>query len=198
MSCSDAFTDYLVQCSETIDVFAQLEPLTSYSWVITDKFDHKYSGLFNTDADGFWAIDVDALPPGLLTEYSGVFTLEVQDEGCKPIKFKIAQEYSEIRFSIKAGTMEKNILGCDFSCIGRTGAQSELVTFEDLLTVELPWTTERATIYGNAPVIQVYHLLSGDTYQLASVSIQQNYVNNVLDSITVNNGGVASGYVLIR
>lgn len=121
MQCSDCFTDYLVKCSEEINVYAQLAPLTEYKWIITDKFDNQYSGEFTTDSNGFWTIDTDDLPAGLLTSYSGVFSLQVEDETCKPIKFKIAQEYDCIRFDIKGGTREKNTLGCSFEATEANG-----------------------------------------------------------------------------
>jgi hypothetical protein len=115
-SCDCCFEDYIVKCNTEIQSYLQLAPLTAYTWVISDKFDHKYQGDFTTDSDGFWTIPVSDLPPGLLTEYSGMFKLEVQDGSCKPIKFKAAQEFYCARFTVKGGTYEKNTLGCDFAC----------------------------------------------------------------------------------
>lgn len=115
-SCVCCFTDYLVKCSTEINVFAKLTPATEYTWVITDKFKRQYSGTFTTDVDGFWAIPVEDLPAGLLTEFSGSFSLQVYDDpaACSPIKFLIAQETDCIQFDIHAGTREKNNLGCEF------------------------------------------------------------------------------------
>ena len=117
MNCNSCFQDYLAKCNLTIQVFAQLSPLTEYIWIITDKFGNLYQGEFMSDADGFWEIAVADLPPGMLTQYSGNFTLQVQDSGCKPVKFKVAQEYDCINFNIKGGNYEKDTLGCDFNCI---------------------------------------------------------------------------------
>lgn len=114
MSCNCCFTDYIVKCNTLLQVYAQLSPLTDYTWIITDKFEKIYSGVLTTDANGFWAIPVDELPPGLLTEYSGLFKLQVQDSGCKPVKFKIAAEHDCIEFTVKGGTHEKDNLGCEF------------------------------------------------------------------------------------
>jgi hypothetical protein len=114
-TCNCCFTDWIARCEDDIQVFAQLEPSSDYTWIITDKFNNKYSGAFTTDEDGYWSIPVEELPAGLLTEYSGSFTLQVQDEGCKPVKFKIAQEYDCIDFTVKGGTMSKNNIGCDFT-----------------------------------------------------------------------------------
>lgn len=197
MNCSDCFTDYLVKCTEEINVFAQLSPVTTYTWIITDKFDQKYSGEFETDANGFWSIPIEDLPDGLLTQYSGDFMLQVQDATCKPIKFKVAQEYDCILFNIKSGTYEKNTLGCNFSCVGQTGTKSQLIPFTEEEEIEIGWTGDLATLYGNSPVVQVYHLIYGNSYQLANVSIQQEYVDSVLVSITIINGGPATGYIVI-
>jgi hypothetical protein len=114
MSCACCFSDFIAKCNLQLQVFAQLTPLTDYRWIITDRRDKKFEGDFTTDADGFWTIPVDQLPPGLLTEYSGLFTLEVQDSGCMPVKFKVAQEYDCIEFEVKGGTYEKDNLGCEF------------------------------------------------------------------------------------
>lgn len=199
MSCNRCFEDYLAKCNDVINVFAQLPvlaPYESYTWTITDKFDNIYSGTFITDADGFWQIDVDDLPEGLLTSYSGDFLLQVQDTTCKPIKFKVAQEYDCISFHIRGGTFVKDSLGCEFTCQPNSAGQSLLVTFEDVETVTVVWAAYLAT-YGNSPTIQVYHLLSPGVYQLVDVAIQTNYTDGVLTSIVVQNGGIATGYVVI-
>jgi len=114
MTCCTCFTDFLARCPEEIQVYAQLQPSTMYTWVITDKFGKQWSEEFTTDADGFWTIDVDDLPAGLLTEYSGDFKLQVLDQSCKPTKFKVAQEYTCINFNIVGGARIKNTLGCTF------------------------------------------------------------------------------------
>lgn len=112
--CCPCFEDYIVKCPEYIQVYAQLTPLTAYSWVITDKFDRQYQGDFTSDENGFWQIPITDLPEGLLTEFSGNFKLQVMDGDCKPVKFLVASEYDCINFDIKAGTREKFNLGCFF------------------------------------------------------------------------------------
>ena len=106
MNCNCCFQDYLAKCNLSIQVYAQLSPLSDYIWIITDKFGNKYQGEFTTDSNGFWEIPVDELPSGLLTQYSGDFTLQVQDTSCKPVKFKVAQEYDCINITVKGGTYE--------------------------------------------------------------------------------------------
>lgn len=117
VNCDCCFTDFIAKCNLSIQVYAQLAPLSEYIWIITDKFGSKYQGEFTTDADGFWQIPVDELPSGLLTQYSGDFTLQVQDGGCKPVVFKIAQEYNCINFTVKGGNYEKDTIGCSFECV---------------------------------------------------------------------------------
>lgn len=117
--CTTCFSDYLVQCNTEINVFAKLGAATVYQWVITDKFNRQYSGTFQTDVDGFWSIPVDELPEGLLTEYSGLFKLQVYDDpygqACnEPVTFMMAQTYDCLQFNVRAGTREKNYLGCEF------------------------------------------------------------------------------------
>lgn len=197
MNCKCCFTDYIAKCNLAVQVYAQLSPLTDYTWVITDKFDNKYQGEFTTDANGFWEIPVDVLPSGLLTQYSGEFTLQVQDSGCKPVKFKVAQEYDCINFTVKGGTYEKDTLGCDFSCTPAAGSQTQLFPFTNDDEITITWTSGLLAAFGNSPVIQVYHLISGTTYQLVDVGIQEVFTDGVLTSIVVSNAGPATGYILI-
>lgn len=198
MNCNiSCFQDYLAKCNLAIQVYAQLSPLTDYTWVITDKFGNKYQADFTTDADGFWQIQVSDLPPGMLTQYSGDFTLEVMDSGCKPIKFKVAQEYDCINFHIKGGNYEKASLGCSFECFPAAGTQTTLVSFTDDDEITIPWTSGLLAAYGNSPVVQVFHLTAPNTYQLVDVEIQHVFTGGVLTSITVSNGGVATGYILL-
>jgi hypothetical protein len=197
MDCSTCFTDFIAKCNLEVQVYAQLAPLSDYTWIITDKFGNKYQGTFTTDADGFWTIPVDQLPPGLLTQYSGLFTLEVQDSGCKPVKFKIAQEYSCIDFTVKGGTYEKNTLGCDFTCSPAVGSQTSMQSFTNVATVSIPWTAGLAAAFGNSPSIQIYHETSPGIFQLVDVTVEQVFIAGVLQSIEISNGGPATGYALI-
>lgn len=115
-TCICCFKDYLVKCSDTINVFAKLAAATQYKWVVTDKFDSQFEGDFTTDADGFWAIPVADLPAGILTEFSGEFKLQVYsaDNNCAPVMFQIAQVTDCITFSVRGGTRVKDNLGCEF------------------------------------------------------------------------------------
>lgn len=197
MNCNCCFQDFIAKCNLSVQVYAQLAPLSDYTWIITDKFGNKYQGEITTGSNGFWGIPVDQLPSGLLTQYSGEFTLQVQDSGCKPIKFKVAQEYDCINFTVKGGTYEKNTLGCDFSCTPATGSQTSMVQFEDDATVTINWTAGLLAAFGNSPSIQVYHETSPNVFQLVDVEVNQVFSEGVLQSIEINNAGPATGYILI-
>lgn len=197
MGCETAFTDYLAKCETSIDVYAQLSPLTSYTWIITDKHNRKYSAEFTTDGDGFWEIDVDDLPDGLLTEYGGTFILEVIDSGCKPVKFKAAGEYTKINFEIFGGTFPKATLGCSFECTGVSGSASTIVDYESVDEKTITYTAGMLAAYGNAPQVSVYSLVSGTTYELIAAPISQTFTGDVLTSISVGNLTGLTGYIII-
>lgn len=197
MNCNCCFVDYIAKCNLAITVYAQLAPLSDYTWVIRDKHGNLYQGEFTTDSNGFWEIPVDQLPSGLLTQYSGEFKLEVYDTGCKPLKFKIAQEADCINFTVKGGTYEKDTIGCDFSCTPAAGSQTQLFPFTNDDEITIIWTAELSAVFGNSPVIQVFHLVSGTTYQLVDVAIQEVFTDGVLTSIIVSNAGPATGYILV-
>jgi hypothetical protein len=199
MNCDTCFPDFVAKCNEAIRVFAQLPALAayeSYKWVITDKFDKKYEGPFVVDENGFWEIPVEDLPEGLLTEYSGNFSLEVYDDTCKPVKFKIAQEYDCIKFNVKGGTFEKDYIGCSFSCTEAPAGQSALFPFTDAATFDITWAPY-LSLYGNSPTVQVYHETAPGVFQLVSVQVQQIFTDGVLTTISIDNGGVQTGYVIV-
>lgn len=199
MNCTDCFEDILAKCNDTIKVYAQLPALpvySSYRWVISDKFGHQYEGSFVPDEDGFFEIHVDELPDGLLTSYSGSFTLQVYDDSCKAVKFKMAGEYDCVGFEIRGGTFVKDSLGCAFTCVPSPAGQSAIVPFTDAATVSITWAPY-LSLYGNSPVIQVYHETSPGVFQLVDVSIEQVFTDGILTSIEVDNGGVHDGYIIV-
>lgn len=199
MSCETCFPDYIAKCNDAIRVYAQLPALAvyqNYRWVITDKFQNKYEGAFVVDENGFWEIDVDDLPEGLLTEYSGSFRLQVYDQSCAPVKFKVAKDYDCISFEVQGGTFVKDTLGCEFTCVAAPAGQSAMLPFTDAATVTITWAPY-LSLYGNSPTLQVYHEVSPGVFQLVDVQVQQLYTDGVLTSIEIDNGGVNTGYVII-
>ena len=199
-SLSSVFSDFIAKCNTNLTVYAQLEPLQDYRWIITDKFDAKYEGSITTDENGFFDIATSDLPEHLLNSYAGNFLLQIQDTTCKPIKFKVASEYQAISFSVKQGNYVKDFLGCPFTCAGVTGEQSRLFEFtNEPGDFEIDYDPLLAA-YGNAPLIQVYHETTPDSgeFEKVTVDINQLRINGTLDTISVNNAGfTGNGYVLI-
>lgn len=114
-TCSCCFNDYLAKCEDFIRLNIIPPPYGEYRWVITDKFDNKYQGELQENEEGYY-IPVDELPAGLLTQYSGLFKLQifpVGDQTCGPVTFKVAGQFDCISFTIEGGTFEKNNLGCE-------------------------------------------------------------------------------------
>lgn len=112
MNCNCCYTDFIGKCEETLTIYTQLTPESDYTVVITDKFDHKYEIKVTTTDNGVIVIPVEDLPPGLLTEYSGEFQIQIYDASCKPINFKLTGEYDCISFHVKGGTFQKDNIGC--------------------------------------------------------------------------------------
>src|SRR5688572_3329995 len=112
-SCNCCFTDFLAKCEDEIVINTTLTPATDYRWVITDKFDNKYEGEVTSGESGELTIPIEDLPAGLLTQYSGDFTLHIYDaDSCGPIKFKLTGEYDCVNFNVKGGTFIKDNIGC--------------------------------------------------------------------------------------
>lgn len=200
MNC-ETFHDYVVQCGTTLQVNALLEPATQYKWVITNRIDKQYEGFATSNGSGFIAIPIADLPDGLLNQYGGEFKLEIYNPSdlCRPINFKMARFYDAICFEVKAGTNEKNNLGCDFDCNATSGTgNSGVVPFTAIASLHLTWTSLLNSLYGSAPTIQVYSETSPNVYELVSVSIILNHSGYTLDSIDVDFGGLMTGYILIN
>lgn len=195
-SCNCCFTDYLAKCEEEIIINTTLTPSASYRWVVTDKFDNKYEGEVVAGLRGELTIPVEDLPAGMLTQYSGEFTMQIYDStSCGPIKFKLLGEYDCISFDVHGGTFVKNEIGCENECSG-AGSSNVLIPFTDAATVSIDYSAYMDD-FGNNPIIQVYHEITPGVFQLVSVAIQQIRANDILTDIEVDNAGIADGYVLI-
>lgn len=193
-NCNCCFNDFLAKCETEVVINTNLTAFASYRWVITDKFGNKYEGDATAGAEGGLTIPVAELPSGMLTQYSGEFTLQIYDSTCGPIKFYLTGEYDCVTFNIVGGTFVKNEIGCENTCIG--GASNVLISFTDAATVDIDYSLYSALL-GNNPLIQVYHETSPNVYQLVNVSIEQIRSNGTLTDISIDNAGVATGYVLI-
>lgn len=198
----EVFSDYIVQCTDELQVNALLAPATQYKWVIVDKFDNESSGFSTTDGNGFFVISIIDLPEGLLTKYSGEFTLKVfsATDDCKQVSFKCAKYYDEICLHVRAGNRVKNNLGCSFECTSPDGGNGNSAVFEisNQSTIHINWSSLLNSFYGSAPLIQVYEETTPGVFNLVTVAVTQNRSGYVLDSIDIDFGGsITSGYVLI-
>lgn len=200
MSCGHTFFDHISNCNTAIRVNALLQPATPYTWCIRDKFDKEYTGVSISNADGFIDIDLVDLPDGFFTPFSGSFCLTILDGQCHKIDFKMTKYYDEIHFDVKGGTRVKDALGCDFDCIPGAGtSNSAIFTFTDQAIVAIPWTSLLKSIYGNTPTVDVYFEITPGVYQKQeglAVTLVGSVYN--LTEIDIDNGGPATGYVLIH
>lgn len=199
MSCNQAFFDHISNCNTAIRVNALLTPARPYTWVISDKFGHEYAGESITNADGFMDIAVADLPDGLLTPYSGEFKIVIYEDVCRKATFKLAKEYDSITFTVAGGTREKDNIGCDFSCStdGNGPANSAVFPFTNVANLVIPWTNFLKSLYGSTPTAQVYHEVAPGEFQLVSVAVTMVGGPYDLTEIDVDNGGPATGYLLI-
>lgn len=198
MSCKSCFTDYICHCipyNDFIKINTALTPASTYNWIITDKFENQYSGSVVAENDGTLEIPIAGLPDGLLTQFGGTFKIEIQDDECSSLKIPIAKKYDCIEIEVKGGSREKNEIGCAIQC-NQVAGTSLLIPFTDQSTVSIDWTLYD-DIYGNNPVVQVYHNTGGNNNELVTVEITQVRENGVLTEINIDNGGIATGYVLI-
>lgn len=199
LTCNKCFYDYITLCQTAIQMRAVLDQNENYLWKITDKFENEYEGEFTTDDDGLWAIPVDELPAGLLTQYGGKFKLQVfKSAACNASTMLIAQQYDCIEFEVRGGTSTKDEIGCPVECASSLGEQSELIPFNNVANIVIDWTPERLAIFGNAPTIEVHHLSYAGIYVLVQVPvIRSTNGAGELQQLEVQNGSAETGYILI-
>lgn len=199
MSCANTFHDFISNCNTALKVNALLQPATSYTWSITDKFGKEYNGIALTDDQGFLSIQIADLPAGFFTEFSGAWKLQILDGDCHELDFKMAKFYDSIEFQAIGGSRVKDSLGCNFDCNLPSGSSgnSAVFPFSGVGTLHIEWTALLETLYGNAPNVAVYLLIGPGQYQLTTVSIVMNGGPYNLQSIDADFGGTADGYLLL-
>lgn len=115
MGCNIYFDDWICKCvpySDVIILNTNVEA-GSYTYILTDKNEHKYSGVATREADGTLTIPISDFPDGFFTPYSGSFKIEIfTDEGCTRIPILLAKKYDAIEMIVNGGTVEKNEIGC--------------------------------------------------------------------------------------
>lgn len=197
MSCTTCFEDWVCKCIyDTLIINTRLTPGQTYYWRVTDQFNQNYSGAVVAEADGVLQIPIEDLPEGLINQFAGRITITIhEDLGCSSIAIPLAKKYDCIDLEVRGGSEQKETIGCAVPCAAGSGT-TVMIDFEDDEEISIDWTLYSATM-GNNPIIQVYHEISADLFQLVDVAIQQNRTNGILTSIVVNNAGPATGYILI-
>jgi hypothetical protein len=202
MGCGTVYKDAISNCTAFIRVNALLQPATPYEWMITDKFGKEYTGQSITNVNGFFDIQLIDLPDGFFTPYSGVFKLEILHEDCGIMDFLVAEKVSAIEFDVVGGTRVKMDLGCPFDCNAGSPAEgnSGIIAFNNAAIVAIPWTSLLKSIYGNTPTLTIYHEISPDVYQDVTSGVTITVQGGPYDptEFDIDNGGPASGYVLIK
>lgn len=100
-TCETCYQIKLPSCVDSILLKAGLDPSNAFTWVITDKFGNKYSKEVTSDVNGYITIDVDDLPEGLLTPFSGTFELAILNSGGETVSFIYNDiTYTCIQFSL--------------------------------------------------------------------------------------------------
>ena len=110
MGCCECLRVDLSNCNDGIRVNAGLIPGDSYKWIITDKFQNKYSETIIADYLGSLLINADSLPDGFFTQYSGSFDLRVEKAG-EPQPMLLSQYFECVEISISGGTDVKSNIG---------------------------------------------------------------------------------------
>jgi len=201
MGCNSCYEDFLCKCVpyDSVVTINTSVPDGDYMVRLTDTNGNKFDATAEKVTDGV-SFNVHDFPDGFISGPGNEFTLEVfkvdAPGSCTPITIPMVSFVNCIKVNIIGGSVDKSSIGCTLECSPTTSNQSALVTFTDQDEVDIPWAPF-LTNYGNNPLIQVYHQVSPGVYQLANVSIQTNYVDNVLDNIVVLNAGPATGYVVI-
>jgi hypothetical protein len=196
MNCNCCFSDWVCKCGTDLLINTRLTPGQTYYWQVIDKFNNVHQGSVTAALDGTITIPADDLPDGFLSAYQGRFKIKILSSPvCGGISIPLTAQYDCIEVEVKGGNSTKSSIGCETPCSAGTG-ESFMQNFTDEDEITINWAPYLDTI-GNNPLIQVYHLIEGNTYQLVDVAIQQVRVNGVLQSIVVNNAGPATGYILI-
>lgn len=117
LCCDECYKDYVSACVENVVVFADLEPLKGFEWVLTDSFDNVYVIPFTSDEGGSATIDLSALPEGFANPAQGplFIQLRVSAADCECLDMFLDPTdvgYSCIELTFKGGTANKDFIGC--------------------------------------------------------------------------------------
>lgn len=97
-ACADGFTVQL----------PGLLPETDYWWTITDQFQHIYSEIVTTDANGRFIVSASEFPEGYFTESRGRIVMEIKGNPyyCEPLSFTMCGvDYNRFVLDFKKGDL---------------------------------------------------------------------------------------------
>ncbi len=116
-NCGNIYYQSLPACADGFTVqLPGTSPNTDYYWILTDKFDHVYSEVVTTDANGAFVISADDFPDGFFNQFAGQMELEIKGNPyyCEALTFTVCgTEYNRIVIDFKQGDLPALIpCGC--------------------------------------------------------------------------------------
>lgn len=144
-NCPSCLKVKLSSCNAGITLSAGLTPGQDYKWIITDKFDNKYSADVMADYLGRLFIDPAELPNGFFSPYSGEFNLIIEDEDKKCVPLAICDEYECLNILITDSTVAA-ITALIGDCDNGGGASAQIQSdFDQTETAALDYIKHKPT-----------------------------------------------------
>lgn len=78
--CYTYFPAQAAVCSESLLIKANLSVSGSYTCILTDKFNNRYTSSLSVDSQGSVSLDLTQFPQGLFTSFAGTFQLTIYNQ----------------------------------------------------------------------------------------------------------------------
>lgn len=196
MACETCYHAQIPSCADEIIIDAGLTPSTNYYWVLTDKFRNKYTQDATTNISGLLVINVtDDLPDGLLTPYSGDFTLQIFDTSDVLQEYTIDTiDYSCITISIFKATGDFSVFIPTSSSVVHVGtAQADQWSIADSFTGAIDGVNDTYTTSQDyqAGTLMIFYngirlAITTDYVELSANSFQLTFIPDVGDVLVVD------------
>lgn len=199
MACQTCYKDWISCGNEALVINGTLIPETEYTWILTHANGAKYLGSTTTDGDGYFVIPYSEFPAGFFNPYAGPFQLEVQTGHCAPALWNdsaYCDSYTCIEFEVKNGNGDKNTIGCPCLEDIEGCCSPTIVEFEDVATLDIPYTSQMQLKYGDVPTVQTW--IYDGLGRLVFMGIFTSFDGVPPTTISLNFGGVATGVVVIK
>jgi len=116
MACDNkgCFKDYVIGSPTEVDINVILEPLTTYTWELSDGYGNYYYQDFTTDANGAGLLDMSILPAGFANPTQAPLTIRVKTDidDCAHVLLPIVQNFDCIEMSFRQGLNGKDFVAC--------------------------------------------------------------------------------------